>query len=485
MVDLGSLAAERASTLTGDVVRAPLRARTSWMLFDWATQPHYTLVQTFLFAPYFANAIVENSACGTLIAQGSEKAACGQALWGYAASVAGLLIAILSPFLGAAADGRGARKPWMAALSLVFLAGLSTLWLGEPGIGFSTILIVLAGFVAATLAAELMSVFSNAIMTGLVPKDELGRLSGTGWAVGYFGGLASLALVAGFLVPMPGEAKTLLGFDPLLNLDVATHQADRITGPFAAIWFAIFIIPFFLFVPDRRAVVPLGHPKRSPAAELWDTLKSLPSMPSLLIFLIARMLYTDGLTAIFAFGGIYGASVFGWGPLELGIFGIVLTLVGAFGALIGGRLDDRLGPKAVIVNALLALIAGAVGILSVDKTHIFFTTDVAEKITGSKPFSAIGEQVFLGFAILVGVVAAPVQAASRSLLARLAPPEKITQYFGLFAFSGKVTAFLAPFAVAYVTQETGSQRTGMSAVLAFLVVGVVMMLFVGTRPRKA
>ena len=208
-------------------------------------------------------------------------------------------------------------------------------------------------------------------------------------------------------------------------------------------------------------------------------------MPSLLIFLIARMLYTDGLMAIFAFGGIYGASVFGWGPLELGIFGIVLTLVGAFGALIGGRLDDRLGPKAVIVVALLALIAGAVGILSVDKTHIFFTTDVAEKITGSKPFSAIGEQVFLGFAILVGVVAAPVQAASRSLLARLAPPEKITQYFGLFAFSGKVTAFLAPFAVAYVTQETGSQRTGMSAVLAFLVVGVVMMTFVGTRPRKA
>ena len=123
-VDLGSLAAERASTLTGDVVRAPLRARTSWMLFDWATQPHYTLVQTFLFAPYFANAIVDNSVCGTLIAQGSEKAACGQALWGYAASVAGLLIAIVSPFLGAAADGRGARKPWMAGLSLVFLAGL-------------------------------------------------------------------------------------------------------------------------------------------------------------------------------------------------------------------------------------------------------------------------------------------------------------------------------------------------------------------------
>jgi UMF1 family MFS transporter len=453
------------------------------MLYDWATQPHYTLVQTFLFAPYFANSIVQNSACGTLIAQGSEKAACGQALWGYAASVAGLLIAVLSPFLGAAADGRGARKPWMAGLSLVFLAGLSALWLGQPAAPFTTILLVLAGFIAATLAAELMSVFSNAIMAGLVPKDELGRLSGTGWAVGYFGGLVSLALVAGLLVPMPGEPKTLLGLQPLLTLDAAAHQSDRITGPFAAVWFAIFIIPFFLFVPDRRASGIRPHPERSARAELWDTIKSLPSTPSLLIFLIARMLFTDGLTAIFAFGGIYGASVFGWGPLELGIFGIILTLVGAFGALIGGYLDDRFGPKTVIIVALLALIAGAIGILSVDKTHIFFETQVAEKIPGSKPFSSIGEQVFLAFAILVGLVAAPVQAASRSLLARLAPADKITQYFGLFAFSGKVTAFLAPFFVAFLTQETGSQRIGMSAVLAFLVIGVLMMLFVRTRPR--
>lgn len=476
-------AANGASTATPQPERAPSRALVSWMLFDWATQPHYTLVQTFLFAPYFANAIVQNPVCGTLIAEGSEKAACGQTLWGYAAAVAGLLIAVLSPFLGAAADGRGARKPWMAVLSLVFLSGLSALWLGTPGAPLTTILLVLAGFVVATLAAELMSVFSNAIMTGLVPRSELGRLSGTGWAVGYFGGLVSLALVAGFLVPMPGATTTLLGLDPLLNLDAASHQSDRITGPFAAVWFAIFIIPFFLFVPDRRTPRSPNEPQHSAATELWHTIKSLPSMPSLMIFLIARMIFTDGLTAIFAFGGIYGASVFGWGPLELGMFGIVLTLVGAFGALIGGRLDDRFGPKTVIIVALLALVVGAVGILSVDKTHILFTTEVAEKVTGSKPFSATGEQVFLAFAILVGLVAAPVQAASRSLLARLAPAEKITQYFGLFAFSGKVTAFLAPFAVAFLTQQTGSQQIGMSAILAFLLIGVVLMLFVRTKPH--
>lgn len=460
------------------VSRAPLRARVSWMLYDWSAQPYYTLVQTFLFAPYFVNAVVDNAACGTLVAAGSEKAACGQSLWGYAAAIAGLLIAVGSPVLGAVADGRGARKPWMAALTVLFVAGLCTLWLAVPGAPSSTIWLVLAGFIAATLAAELMSVFSNAIMAGLVPKDELGRLSGTGWAVGYFGGLVSLAVVAGFLVPLPGEAKTLLGLDPLLHLDEAQRQGDRLSGPFSALWFLIFIIPFFLFVPDRKPNAARDAGKGSATAELMKTLKSLPQHPSLLIFLLARMIYTDGLTAIFTFGGIYGASVFGWGPLELGIFGIVLTLVGAFGALFGGRLDDKFGPKSVIVASLLILIIGALGILSVDATHVLFKTDAAQKVAGSKPFSSIGEQVFLAFALIVGLVSAPAQAASRSLLARLAPADKITQYFGLFAFSGKVTAFFAPFLVAIVTQVSGSQRIGMAAILAFLLVGALMMAFV-------
>ncbi len=465
------------------VPRAPLKARISWMLFDWASQPYYTLVQTFLFAPYFANAVVENAACGSLIAAGSEKAACGQALWGYAAAVAGLLIALLSPLLGAAADGRGARKPWMAALSLVFLAGLTALWSATPAANFSVIGLVLLGFIAATLAAELMAVMSNAIMVGLVPQRELGRLSGNGWAVGYFGGLASLIVIVGLLAPLPGETTTLFGLDPILRLDAGAREGDRITGPFAAVWFALFVIPFFLFVPDRRAPSAAAS-RRSTWAELRDTIGELPARPNLLTFLVARMIYTDGLTAIFTFGGIYGASVFDWGQSELGVFGIVLTLVGAFGALSGGWLDDKLGPKNVIIGALAILAVGAIGILSIDKTHIFFTTEVAMKTQGSAAFSSAGERAFLAFAILLGFVAAPIQAASRSLLARLAPADKITQYFGLFAFSGKVTAFAAPLLVAFVTQQTGSLRIGMAVLLAFIIIGGAMMLFVRTSESK-
>jgi UMF1 family MFS transporter len=439
------------------------------VLFDWAAQPYYTLILTFLFAPYFANVVVGD-------------AARGQSLWGYAAAAAGILIAIGSPLLGALADGRGRRKPWIALFSLLFVASLAALWFAGPNASPITIGLILLAFLAATAAAEFTTVFTNAIMPGLVPPNELGRLSGTGWAAGYAGGLVSLAIVAGLVIANPATGKTLLGLDPLIVLDAATHEGDRLVGPFAAIWYALFMIPFFLFVPDiRPATAQAAAPRRAATAELWDTIRSLPSHPDMLLFLLARMIYADGLAAIFAFGGIYGAAVFGWGPLELGIFGIVLTLTGVFGALIGGVMDDRIGSKTVILVSLALLLFGALGILSVDKDHVLYTAEVAPKVPGSGPFSSAGERVFLAFAILVGLVAAPVQAASRSLLARLAPPEKVTQFFGLFAFSGKVTAFMAPFAVATVTSLTGDQRLGMASIAVFLILGMVLMLPVRVR----
>jgi UMF1 family MFS transporter len=360
---------------------------------------------------------------------------------------------------------------------------MATLWFATPAAPATTIYLVLFAFVSATACAEFTAVFTNAIMPSLVPHSELGRLSGAGWACGYFGGLASLALVAGFLVPATDTGTTLLGLEPLLTLDSSAREGDRIVGPLSAVWYLVFMIPFFLFVPDARQARP--HDGRPVTAELWDTIRSLPDNRDMLLFLAARMIYTDGLTAIFTFGGIYGAAVFGWGALELGIFGIVLTLVGAVGALIGGALDDMFGSKTVILTALVILLVGAFGILSVDATHALYFIDVAPKLPGSAPFSSAGEKVFLAFAIVVGFVSAPVQASSRSLLARLAPPEKITQFFGLFAFSGKVTAFFAPFLVASVTAATDSQRLGMSAIALFLVTGMVLMLPVRPPARTA
>lgn len=451
------------------VERAPLRARASWMMFDWAVQPYYTLILTFLFAPYFANTVVGDGARG-------------QALWGYGAAVAGVLVAFGSPFLGAFADGRGQRKPWIAVFSVILVCAMSALWVATPAAPMSTIYLVLFAFVCATACAEFTAVFTNAIMPGLAPAHELGRLSGAGWACGYVGGLVSLVIIAGLVVSNPETGKTLLGLEPLIDLDTTSRQGDRLVGPFSALWFVVFMIPFFLFVPDVHQ--PRPDNGKSATAELWETLRSLPGHRDILIFLAARMIYTDGLTAIFTFGGIYGAAVFGWGALELGIFGIVLTLVGAIGAVIGGMLDDRFSAKAVIIGALFLLLTAALGILSVDKTHVLYVVEVIPKVAGSAPFSSTGEQVFLAFAVLVGVVSAPVQASSRSLLARLAPKDKITQFFGLFAFSGKVTAFLAPLLVATITEVTDSQRLGMSAITLFIIAGMVLMLPVRSPRRR-
>ena len=462
--------AANSSLSSVPVHRAPASALAGWVLVDWAIQPFHTLIVTFLFAPYFTTAV-------------AGDATRGQALWGYAAAIAGVLIAIGGPILGAMADRRG-RKPFVALSVGVMALAASALWIARPGADGWTITLVLAAFIVATACAEYTTVFTNSLMSTLVPPSELGRLSGTSWAVAFTGGLVSLIVMAGLVVANPETGKTLMGLSPLLSLDGAARQGDRLAGPFAALWLLGFIIPFFLFTPDVRPVAIQGEPVTSPLTQLWATLSSLPSMPSMLLFLLARALYTDGLSAIFVFGGIYGTSIFDWGLAERGLFGIVLICAGVVGAAIGGVLDDKLGSKRVIMGALVVLIIGALGILSVTSSHILFTVPVAPKVAGAGAFSSVGEKVFLAFACLVSVAAAPNQSASRSLLARLAPPERSAQFFGLFAFSGKVTAFLAPLMIALVTTLSGSQRLGMSAVLLFLVVGFVMLLPVSERRER-
>lgn len=445
--------------------RAPLRARVSWVMFDWSAQPFYTLVLTFLFAPYFANAV-------------APSAAKGQEYWALAAAIAGVLIALGSPLFGAMADGGVRRKPWIAVFGAVFVAALSTLWLATPGASLGTIVVVLAAFVIAMAAIEFATVFTNAIMPGLVPNSELGRLSGLGYAVGYAGGLVSLAIMLVWLIADPGTGETIAGLTPPIPLDATAREGERLIGIFAAAWFLIFIIPFFLFVPDRQ---PISGKGGAALSELWSTIRSLPSHPSMLLFLLSRMLYADGLAAIFTFGGLYGTSLFSWSQTELGIFGIAIIVIGIIGALIGGWLDDKLGSKTVIVGGLILLLIGLAGILSVGRAHVLYSIEVAPKDLAAGHFSSIGEWVYMGFAVLVGIVAAPIQAASRTLLARLAPADKVTQFFGLFAFSGKATAFLAPGLIWAITGWTGDQRLGMASITVFLLAGLILMLPVSTR----
>jgi len=446
----------------------PRRARVGWVLFDWACQPFFTLVTTFVFAPYFAAALAANPVEG-------------QVLWGYATAAAGLTLAALSPMLGSIADASGPKKPWIALCGVVMTVACAGLWFAAPGAAYG-VMLALVAFAVATVAVEIAAVFNNAMMLHLVPSERLGRLSGTGWAVGYAGGLVSLVVVLGFLAASPETGTTYFGLKPLFGLDPALREGDRITGPFSAAWFAVFILPLFLLTPDApRSGRSLSAAMRHGLGRLASTVADARRDGTIARFLLANMIYQDGLVALFAFGGIYGAGVFGWGTLELGVFGILLTVTGTVGALIGGRLDDRLGSKPVILGSLLVLVLVCLGILSLGRERILFVIATTPPHVGDGLYGSLPEKIFLGLGLLIGAVAGPLQAASRSLMARLVAPSEAGRYFGLLALSGKVTSFLAPLVVAVATDLANTQAAGPAVLIAFFIVGGTLL----AAPRRA
>jgi UMF1 family MFS transporter len=438
----------------------PRAAVLGWMLFGWAVEPYFTLITTFVFAPYFATHVAADPASG-------------QSLWGLATAAAGMLIALASPVLGAIADAGGRRKPWIVVFGVLLVIGASLMWIGKPG-DSSAIVPLLIAYGIATIGAEFAIVFNNAMMPSLVPPDKIGRLSGSGWAMGYVGGILSLILVLGFLAASPESGRTLFGFTPLFGLDPASHQGDRIAGPLTALWFVIFALPMFVLTPDFPQKLSARQALREGLTELRETLKDLPKRRSMAAFLLANMIYTDGLVSLFAFGGIYAGGTFGWNTIQIGSFGILLAIAGTFGAWLGGKLDDALGPERVIAGSMLILLLAIVFILMVDRDSIVFIK-VAPPQPGGGLFAAPAEKAYLVLGSLIGMAGAPLQAASRTLLIRMAPRERIAQYFGLFALTGKVTSFIGPLLVGLVTAITASQKAGMSVLVLFFLAGLALL----------
>jgi len=438
----------------------PRSAVIGWIFFDWAAQPYFTLITTFVFAPYFATHVASDPASG-------------QSLWGFATAAAGLMIALLSPVLGAIADASGRRKPWIAAFGALLVIGSCLMWFGKPG-DVSVIPPLLLAYGIATIGVEFATVFNNAMMPTLVPPEKIGRLSGTGWATGYVGGILSLILVLGFLAADPGTGRTLFGLSPLFGLDPVTHQGDRITGPLTGIWFIVFVLPMFLLTPDYPAKRPARAALREGLIELTQTLGELPKRKSMAAFLLANMIYTDGLVSLFAFGGIYAAGTFGWDTIRIGTFGIILAIAGTFGAWLGGKLDDKLGAKRVIAGSMLILLFAIIAILLVDKDSVLFVK-VAPPEPGGPLFSGAAERAYLVLGCLIGAAGGPLQAASRTLLIRLAPQDRIAQYFGLFALTGKVTSFVGPLLIGVITAVTESQKAGMAVLVVFFLAGLALL----------
>jgi UMF1 family MFS transporter len=398
----------------------------------------------------------------------ADSNADGQAIWGLTVTLAGLAIAILAPVLGAIADSRGPRKPWILIFSVPAVLGSWFLWYSTPDASHTAF--ILAAFALAFIGFEFAAVFNNAMMSELVPRARLGRLSGSAWALGYIGGIVSLVIVLGFMAGRPETGRTLLGFEPILGLDAATHAGDRASGPLTAIWYLVFVIPMFLFTPDVAHRGSARGAVRRGLRQLFTTLRELPHQKSYFSFLLSSLFYRDALNALYMFGGIYAAGVLGWSTIELGIFGILAALTGVFGAWFGGQVDDRLGPKTVVTAGIAMLVVSCILVVSTSKTEALFLTVGTRDSPSNLPTI-----VFYLAGCIIGAAGGAAQAASRTLLVDQVPREKVTEAFGLYALSGKATAFIGPLLISIATFATDSQRLGVTPIILLFVIGLALL----------
>ena len=401
-------------------------------MYDWAGQAFHTLVVTFVFAAYFSTGIVGD-------------AVRGQELWGVAASIGGFIVALFAPILGATADAGGPRKPWLATFTAVGAVASALLWWAEPDAAF--IGWAMLWFAVAGVAFEFSGVFANAMLPDIAPAHRLGRWSGWSWGIGYAGGLFAIVLALVLFV----QPET-----PWLGLDRESAEHVRIVGPMTAAWLIAFAIPLFLWTPDRPTRVRgVAARVRGGLAELAGTVRTIRAHGNVVVFLVARMIYNDGLVTVFAFGGIFAAGAFDMELEEVLLFGIVLNLTAGIGAIGFAWMDDGVGPKRTILLSLAGLLVTSTGAL----------------VTTSETW-------FWVWGASLGLFVGPAQAASRSLMAHLSPADKRTEFFGLYALTGKATAFLGPALVAALTAATASQRWGLSVLVIFFAVGGAVLLAV-------
>ncbi len=410
------------------------RRLAAWCVYDWANSPFTTLVVTFIYGTYFTQAIAPDEIEGT-------------ALWSRAITVTALVVALLSPLLGAAADRGGLRVRFLLWSTLICVAATAALTYVAPD-GATAVYLALTLFVLANIAFEMGMVFYNSLLPVVAPAEQIGRVSGYGWGLGYVGGLAALvvALVA-FIQPEV----------PWFGITKEAGFHIRATNLLVAVWFLVFSIPFFWFVREERRPKVQGA---APGAfqELARTFRELRRFREAAKFLLARLIYNDGLVTIFAFGGIYAAGTFGFSFTEILIFGIAINVAAGIGALLFGFIDDWIGGKKTVLVSVVALaVATAIAAWSPDRAWFW--------VAG----------------MLIGIFAGPNQSASRSLMGRFVPRGRQAEFFGFYAFSGKFTAFLGPLLLGVFTQLTGTQRGGVAVVLVFFVIGGLLMFAVDER----
>ena len=442
----------------------PLRKRIwGWWFFDWAGQPYHTLLVTFIFGPFFAATATEYFLATGLDDEAARAQA--QSSWSLCLTITGLIIGLSAPFLGAVADIAGRKMPWIIGFSAAYVVGSAGLWFMDPA--GSNLWWMLISFGIGFIGAEFALIFVNAQLPSLGSKEEVGQLSGSGFAFGYLGGVVALFIMLLLFVEQD-SGKTLIGLDPALGLDASAREGTRAVGPFVAVWFAVFMIPYFAWVRDPRGP-RLGTASLTRAVSMVvASVKGLGQRRSLTSYLVSSMLYRDALNGLYGFGGVYAGLVLDWSITQIGIFGIIAAVSAALFSWGGGFADKQFGPKPVIISAILVLSLVCLIVVNMSRTHLF-GIPLADG-------TALPDQVFFACGVLIGGFGGILQATSRTLMVRHTTPETATEAFGLYGLSGRATAFLAPALIGLMTTMTGSARLGITPVIALFALGLLLLM---------
>ncbi|OWU69668.1 MFS transporter [Roseovarius sp. 22II1-1F6A] len=431
-----------------------------WFFFDWASQPYNTLLLTFVFGPYVKEVLGDGTTA--------------QSVWATGIGLAGIVIAICAPIFGGMADTSGNRMPWIWAFSALYVIGAGMLWFAQPQ-DFD-LYRTLFFFALGLVGMEFATIFTNSMLPDLGPREQIGRISGNGWAFGYVGGLIALALMLALFAQGP-DGKTFIGLDPALGLDPDTREGTRFVGPLTAIWFMVFMIPFFALVREpRRRDRPRGS-VRTALRDLGTALRKLPQRPSLAAYLASSMFYRDALNAIYGVGGVYAAGVLGWSVVDSGTFGILAIITGAVFAWLGGHADTRFGPKPVIATCVWLLTGVSICLVFISRDSLFGIPLPAG--------SNLPDILFYGLGAVIGAAGGVLQSASRTMMVRQANPARMTQSFGLYALAGKATSFVAPLLIGLVTWMSGSQQIGVTPLIVLFLIGLFLLRYVKSNVEGA
>ncbi len=392
----------------------------SYALYDWATSPVPTLHTTFVFAVYFTTTVMPEN---------------GTFAWSQMSALAAFMVAFAAPFLGALADGRAMRKTLLMIMTAIGVVSAAALWLVEPDVSFATMALVISAINIVVM--ELAFVFYNALLVGVSTPQNMGRVSGFSWGLGYIGAIICLFLALAFVMPEVAP----------FGLDKSMAEHVRITMPLAAIWLLIFSIPFFIYVPEGQKTK--GSYKVI-MKEGWHVVRTTPGV---LRFLIARIFYADALVTLFAMGGIFAAKVFEFTQTDVLMFAILLNVTAGIGAMIGGILDDRVGALPTIRISLIAMVILGITAMITTSTAVFW-------LVGG----------------VLGLFVGPAQSASRSYLARIVPAGTEARAFSFMMLTGKATAFIGPMIYGWLVFLSGQERAGMAIVVVLMLIGYIMLL---------